>query len=302
MKGIKQIVFLLTILLNSKMVSQPFVDLASFNIQSSKAAYKSNSSWENKTLNYTINLFYPKELKNKDVLLFRMNAEKIQSEIYIPDTKTTTTSIVSSVTLAIGYQWISESKKWKTTFLAIPKIASDFKEPISKNDWQYGVFFLENYTINKKLKLKTGLYYNKEAFGNFFVPLLGLDWKANDRLNLYGTLPGNYQIEYALAKDNCFTGLSFKTFTRSFQLSSQQKSNYVRYDEMLLKAFIEKYVYKKFLLFAEVGYSFGKSPLQYTSETNELNTTNPVYTRLKNYPFFNVGLAYRVRLDSDKNK
>ena len=90
-----------------------------------------------------------------------------------------------------------------------------------------------------------------------------------------------------------------KVFER---MQEQQKSNYVRYDEMLLKAFIEKYVYKKILLFAEVGYSFGKSPLQYTSETNELNTSNPVYTRLKNYPFFNVGLAYRVRLDSDKNK
>ena len=94
--------------------------------------------------------------------------------------------------MPIGMKLVSKNKKWETVLLVIPKIASDFRDAIDANDYQYGGVFLEHFVPNEKLKIKAGIYYNREAFGNLFVPLVGVDWKVNDRINLYGILPTNF--------------------------------------------------------------------------------------------------------------
>ena len=79
--------------------------------------------------------------------------------------------------------------------MVIPKLAGDMKDRNLMTYAQLGGIFLENYIVNNHLKFKLGLYYNREAFGNFFMPLVGMDWKVNKRLSLYGTLPSNYRVE-----------------------------------------------------------------------------------------------------------
>lgn len=270
--------------------------MVSFTYQHFSSDYKNNSEINNQTNNYLLNLFYPKELKNGNVFLIRINTELLNSSI---NSSNFNSSNLSSVALPIGFQWLSKNKKWKTVVIAIPKIASNFEENIKAKDWQYGGLFLENYSPNQNLKLKAGLYYNKEAFGNFFVPLLGFDWKATERLNFYGTLPTNYKIEYALKKNKSFTGIDFKWVTRSFNLSNY-KDNYVRFDELLLKVFGECFIYKNVLLSSEIGYSFGKNPLQYDANTDDLTTLNSIYSPLNKYPVFNIGLSYRIRNNAHK--
>lgn len=280
-----------------KSFSQPYVDVVSFNCQTFSSTYKANSKWGNKTDDYFLNLFLPKEFKNGNLFLIRLNSEMINSTI-IPDSSYT--SKVYNVSLPLGFQFLSKNKKWKTIVIGIPKIASDFKDPIDKYDYQYGGIFLENYVHNDKLKIKAGLYYNREAFGNFFMPLIGIDWKATDRLNLYGILPTSYKIEYSVIKNKLYAGLNFKSLTRSFRLSKSQNLDYVRYNEIQLKLFVDYFIYKKVLVFGELGYSLGKSPWQYTYNTKIESFHNPVYTPLKSYPVFNVGIAYRIRLDLEK--
>lgn len=291
--------FVLMVLFSNKMLSQPFVDLVSFNYQTFSSAYKDNPSWKNQTDDYLLNIFLPKEFKNGNALLFRINGEKMNSII---TSDAGYSKSLSSVSLALGFQWMSKNKKWKTVLMGIPKLASDFKDPITADDWQYGGLLLENYTLNDRLKIKAGLYYNREAFGNFFVPLVGIDWKATERINFYGVLPTNYKVEYNVVKNKLYAGLNLKSLTRSFRLSEKQGLDYVRYDEMQLKLFADYFVYKKVLLFGEAGYSLGKNPLQYKSQTDDLSAMNPVYTPLKNYPIFTFGIAYRIRQDFDKKE
>ena len=121
------------------------------------------------------------------------------------------------------------------------------------------------------------MYFNKEAFGNFFVPLIGLDWKASDRLYCYGILPTNYKIEYAIVKKKVYSGINFKAYTRSFQLSKEQNNDYIRFDELVLKGFVEYYFYKNIVLYFEIGWSLGKNPLQYKSNSNELTDSKDLY-------------------------
>lgn len=277
--------------------AQPYTDIASFTYQHFSSHYKDNPDVQNQTDNYILNLLYPKQFKNGNVFLVRLNAELLNSSVSLEGSDCAT---VSSIALPIGFQWVSKDKKWKTVAMAIPKLASNFEGAIESKDFQYGGLLLENYSPNSNLKLKAGLYYNREAFGNFFVPLLGIDWRATDRIYLYGILPSNYKIEYSAVKDKVYTGLDFKWLTRSFNLSDQNPNNYMRFEEVFLKGFVDYFIYKNILLTAEAGYSFGKSPLQYDTATDDETTTNGIYSPLKNYPVFNIGISYRIRDDKTK--
>ncbi|MES2287135.1 MAG: hypothetical protein V4547_15695 [Bacteroidota bacterium] len=299
MKKITPFLFFLLILLANKTFSQPYVDIVSFNCQTFSSAYKDNTNWKNKTDDYFLNFFLPKEFKNGNTLLIRLNNEMISSTI-TPDSSYT--SKLYNVSMPLGFQFLSKNKKWKTVIMGIPKIASDFKDAVENYDFQLGGIFLENYVHNEKLKIKAGLYYNREAFGNFFMPLVGLDWKVSDRLNLYGILPTSYKVEYAVVKNKLYAGVNFKSLTRSFRLAKTENLDYVRYNEMQLKLFVDYFIYKKVLIFGELGYSIGKSPWQYTYNTKIETFRNPVYTPLKSYPVFNIGVAYRIRLDLAKQE
>ena len=263
--------------------AQPFADLVSVNFQNFSSTYKNDENKKNRTEDYFFNLFLPKEFKNGNAFLTRLNTSSIP--------------IIIISQLPIGFMLVTANKKWKTIVIAVPKVASDFKDKISTTDFQMGGIFLQNYSCNDRLKLKAGLYYNREAFGNFFVPLAGLDWKVTDRINLYGILPTSYKIEFILIRDKLYSGLNFKSVTRSFRLSMVQNHDYVRYDEMQLKIFLDYFLYKKILLFGEIGYAIGKTPLQYLSGTKKNTEKNQVYTPLKNGLVLNIGIAYRMRFD-----
>lgn len=299
MKKYTFILFLLFGLFLNDSFSQPYVDILSFNCQTFSSAYQNNKALKNKTDDYFLNFFLPKEFKNGNTLMVRLNSEMLCSTIS-PDSSYT--SKLFNVSLPLGFQFLSKNKKWKTVVLAVPKIASDFKDAVNSYDYQLGGIFLANYIYSDKLKVKAGLYYNREAFGNFFMPLIGLDYKATDRLSFYGILPTSYKIEYAIKKNKLYAGVNFKSLTRSFRLSKLQGYDYVRYNEMQLKLFVDCFVYKKILVFGEVGYSIGRSPWQYTYNTKEETFRNPIYNPIKNYLVFNAGVAYRIRFDLEKKE
>lgn len=291
------IVFLFAV---SSLSAQPFVDVVNASYQGFQADYKDpadTSYLHNKTNNIFLNLFLPKQFKNGNVLMIRVNSETINSTA---GPQYAYSYRLSAISLPLGFKLVTKNKKWETILIGIPKLASDFSDKISSYDFQYGGIFLQHYVYSDKLKIKAGLYYNREAFGNFFVPLVGVDWKISDRIYIYGIIPTNYRAEINIVKQKLYTGINFKSYTRSFRLSKVYNHDYVRYDEMQLKIFVDYFIHSKFLVFAEAGYSIGKNPLQYKYDTEIPATINPVFTKLKSYPVFNVGLAYRIRMDFSK--
>lgn len=295
--GKTQLQFFVLFLFAAGVFAQPYVDVAGFTYQHFGASYKDNPSLKNQTEDYLFHVFYPRQLKNGNVLLLKLNGELLQSSI---NTAQNQTASVSSLALSIGYQWVSKNKRWKTIAAVVPKLASDFNGKLLARDFQYGGILMESYTFSDDLKLKPGLYYNREAFGNFFVPFLGLDWKATDRICLYGILPSNYKVEYNAIRNRLYTGIDFKWLTRSFNLSGYDANSYMRFEEIFLKGFAEFNACKNIVLSAEAGYAFGKSPLQYATATDMPIAENPVYQSLKNYAVFNVGIFYRIRNESTR--
>ncbi len=277
----KRIIFVALSVLFIQMTTraQYFVDIFSFNRQ----AYNIPAGAQ--TSDLFVNAFIPKVLKNGNTIFVRAHYEKLSTQ------RDSLSADYSSITLPIGMQVQLKNPKVKFTGLIIPKIAgADLGSPFS-DIFQLGVYSLFTVTQSDKFRYKFGLYYNREFFGNFFIPLVGIDWKVSDRFSLYGTLPNSLKVSYSIVPSRVNAGLAFRSLTRSFR--GEDLNTFVRYNELQLKMFFDFYITKKNVVFVEGGYFLGKTPLLY----NNTDTKNPINSDLlkegKAFPIINAGWALR---------
>jgi hypothetical protein len=259
--------------------AQYFVDIFSFNRQS----YNVPSGAQTNDL--FVNAFIPKVLKSGNTFFVRAHYEKL-------DLKNDSLSAsYSSVTLPVGMQVQLKNPKWKFTGLVIPKIAGADLGASFSDVFQIGVYSLFTVTESEKFRYKFGLFYNSELFGNFFVPLVGIDWKVSDRFSLYGTLPQSFRASYAIVPARVNAGLAFRSMVRTFR--GEDNNTFVRYNELQFKTFFDFYLTPKNVVFIEGGYFLGKTPLLYNND----DTENPVVSNLlkegKAFPIINAGWALR---------
>ena len=311
-KIIKNILFLLVAGFTSSLYSQPYVDLINVNNQRVKSNYTDSFGGNNYLNNYALNITLPIKLDSSKTIIIRGFAEslnystEIKTNQRIPFTNqlanenTGISTTFFAYILPVGLQYQVPSQKWKWLFLAMPKIAGTQGDDYSSYQFQPGVFALATRKINSDLSLKFGLFYNKEFFGNFIVPIISADWKINDRMQLYGTFPTFYKFEYALKKHAVYTGITYRSYTRSFLLKGAEH-NYMRIDDMSIKAFLEIYLMKRFVLYAEAGHMINYRLLDYHYNTRnrpEYEINNSILFRKNEVPFLiNFGLAYRIRFD-----
>ena len=187
------------------------------------------------------------------------------------------------------------SGKWSAMFAFVPRWNGETSIQFSEG-FQAGGAALLTYKKNPGLQFKFGLYYNSEFWGNFFMPLLGLDWTINKKQRLFGILPGYFTYEYRISKTISWGG-NFRTFTNSYKLGpdlSSSVANFVRIDDNQMGAYADVYLMPKIVLNAEAGYSILRKV-----RTGYGKTSNEEYSILSNNsaPYFRLTLQYRIRLD-----
>ena len=259
--------------------AQYFVDIFSFNRQSFNVPSGAQTS------DLFVNAFIPKVLKSGNTFFVRAHYEKL-------DLKNDSLSAsYSSVALPVGMQVQLKNPKWKFTGLIIPKIAGADLGAGFSNVFQIGAYSLFTVTESEKFRYKFGLFYVREFFVNFFVPLAGIDWKVTSRFSVYGTLPQVLKASYSIVPSRVNAGLAFRSMTRSFR--GEDTNTLVRYNELQFKTFFDFYLTPKNVVFVEGGYFLGKTPLLY----NNSDTKNPVASDLlkegKAFPLINAGWALR---------
>jgi hypothetical protein len=259
--------------------AQYFVDIFSFNRQ----AYNIPSGAQ--TSDLFVNAFIPKVLKNGNTIFVRAHYEKLEMK------NDSFSAAFSSMTLPIGMQVQLKNPKVKFTGLIIPKIAGADLGAAFSNVFQIGAYSLFTVTESEKFRYKFGLYYNREFFGNFFVPLVGIDWKVSDRLTIYGTLPNSMKFSYAVAPSRVITGIAFRSLTRSFR--GEDVNTFVRYNELQLKTFVDFYITPKNVVFVEGGYFLGKTPLLYNNADKKNHLQSNLLKEGKAFPLLNAGWAFR---------
>lgn len=312
---IKYITLLVVLFVTTSTFAQPYVDLINFNYQAVRTNYKDSFAGKSNLDNYALNLMVPIKLDSQNTIIVRWFGERLNTSTVVNKNCTVPYNDIIANNdvnysgqlyasfLPIGWQHQTKSnasgKNWKYLILAMPKIAGTVGEKVTGDNFQLGVYAMATRKVKDNLSVKGGLFYNREFFGNFFVPIISVDWKVNSKFQMYGTFPTFYKFEYQLAKQKVYTGISYRSYTRSFLLSGSEK-NYMRINDLSLKYFVDVYIKKKFLLFAELGRMLNYSLLDFKYNTKTEILTNPLYRKV-NQPFFiNCGVAYRIRFDFDK--
>jgi hypothetical protein len=167
---------------------------------------------------------------------------------------------VSAMMLKVGINH-QFSEKWSGNFVALPRLASDFRGELIGHDFQLGGLVLLKYTKRSNFKYKFGFYANSELFGPFCTPIVGLYYKSpNDKFELDLSLPLMGDLNYRFY-EKVFGGMRFQGFVRSYHLHD---SYYLSQPEYLTKTTNELYTYlgvepiKGLLIKANLGYSIGR--------------------------------------------
>ncbi len=166
-----------------------------------------------------------------------------------------------------------------------------------KEGFQAGGAGLMTYKKRPGLQFKFGIYYNREFWGNFFIPFLGLDWTINNKQRLFGVLPGYLTYEYRISKR--IPGVEISAHLRipkclGNYYSLPPISDFIRIDDNQLGVYTDFYLSPKFVLNAEAGYSILRKV-----RTGYGNTSKDEYIVMSenSAPYVRIALQYRIRLD-----
>ncbi|MEO8068749.1 MAG: hypothetical protein ABI599_13725 [Flavobacteriales bacterium] len=202
---------------------------------------------------------------------------------------------------ALPVSWLHEVKggRWKLLFTGI--IRHNHLGPLERGAPQYGGAFITTYGPKPKITWKVGFYANGDAFGLFWLPLLGLDWRIDGKHNVWGLLPGTMHYEHKAFK-RVHWGAAFKAFTNSYGL---RNGDFRRVDENQIGVFGDLYFFERnVVLRLEVGhtvfsqYQGGELDERYAA----LAEGQYVDHHIGDGPYVKMLLAFRVRLDAEQKQ
>jgi len=195
--------------------------------------------------------------------------------------------------------WISYTKKfnddWSLMLAGIPRWNGEPAVQF-KNGFQLGGALLLTRVINPVLKLKAGLYYNKEFFGNFFMPVIGIEWKINAKSNLFGNLPSSLVYENRI-NDKFSWGGVFRTFPNSYRIvpsAYAPQNDYYRISDIQLGIYSDIYLAKKIVFSMEGGYAVSRK-IKTGGEAIGGKDTETIVSDKGNL-YVRASLQYRLRL------
>jgi hypothetical protein len=268
---------------------QPYVDVASVQHQHFLPVDYKNSDGKLHAQEQQVNLLFPLEQKNQDVIL--LGGEFKRLALRRPDRGHSTTFYAPLLQFGYLKHW---SEQWQTTLMALPKLSSDLQQ-LNLHQAQMGGAVLMTYHWKEDIKLKFGLYYNREFFGNFFMPLGGIDWQITDRLQAFGVLPGAMNVEYRW-KDPLYIGLRYRDITTSYRRAAHSEQ-YIReghtfWGHNQLGAFIDWYFWEKGVLSLEAGHTAWREYTLYNAQ--DQRGSGPLFQEFQNGPYLKAKLSFRV--------
>ncbi|MBX2828107.1 MAG: hypothetical protein KTR22_08085 [Flavobacteriaceae bacterium] len=162
-------------------------------------------------------------------------------------------SSLYSSTLKLGWA-ATWNEKWSSTLVALPKIASDYKD-IDGDDFYLGGVALLKYQKKENLIYRFGLYASSEAFGVFSTPIFGWYYLSpSSQFEMDVSLPVSADINYT---EGVFTyGLDYYGIGRSFNIDENNANVYADLSSLEFASYIQFNAFdKSVLLRAKFGYA-----------------------------------------------
>lgn len=151
------------------------------------------------------------------------------------------------------------SDKLNATFIAIPRVSSDFANGLGKGA-QLGFLALFNTKKTAQLKYTFGLYTSLEEFGFLMVPLLGWYYQNSTRnLEMNVLLPISADVNLGLGNKSR-VGLKFKSLGNSYAIDNISYRNaYVNKVSNDLMLYYEVPLSSNLVFRVNTGYAFFRS-------------------------------------------
>jgi hypothetical protein len=290
----KGLVFLFIVITVTASIAQPYVDVLNVRtIQSPDQGFIRRNHHKNSFEYFNASLILPIRFKKKGgALIISPYVENWQ--VNLPDRNKPASLMVerehffpAGIGLPITLLTpIKHSKFVLNTTVILRNNAEKISLPGS---FQAGGFVVVNYKVNPKLTLKAGLYYNREAFGNFFMPIAGLEYKIDSTLQIWAALNGSFFLEKKLKK-RWYTGLTFKAVNNSYQLFN---GKYIQFNDNQLSLYSDFYFTKNLVLNLEAGHSlFRRIRLGNSGRIKQYVYEEKINDNL----LFRVSAIYRIRL------
>lgn len=201
--------------------AQDYVDIFKLSVNNATLGNIDNN-YETGVNNLNMEVYYPKKLSEKAVLLTGFTVENTKLNLRPNVDRSSLT--MTRFNLGMKYQ---HSEKWSGTYVFLPKIASDF-ENIGSNDFQFGGLAVLDYQYSATSKVKFGVYASSENHGSTITPLIGIWHRSKDsKFYINATLPIRMDANYALSK-KFSVGSDLLTSIKSYNLSHVNSDNYVQ--------------------------------------------------------------------------
>jgi hypothetical protein len=250
-----------------------------------------------------INLTAPIPLKSGNTILIGIVYDRVSTAWY-PNTNKTP---VSSYILKVGMN-VKHSEKWSATYLLLPKVASNFKEELRKEDFQIGGLVLAKMKKSENLSYKFGAYINGDRFGPFLVPLFGFYYQK-DKLEMDVIVPSYAKINYSVTP-KITAGLNWRATVKSYNvqggaITTPSTPFYMHHLSNEIAAHVGFEPIKGVIIRGMAGVSLGRSFRVYENDDKidfGLSLFRfgddrvPLNTDFKNGLFYRAEIAYRYYL------
>ncbi|MCR9174110.1 MAG: DUF6268 family outer membrane beta-barrel protein [bacterium] len=227
------------LLLSTAAYAQEYVDLVKFDYTSTppNAFESSPASTRMQEINGEVTI--PFEFGESNAFITGLIYENTQAS-FAPER---IRESLTGVSLTLGAK-IDHSEKWSGTYLALPKVSTDFG-PLTSRDFQLGGAVLMTRKKSENFNLKFGGYYNQELFGPFFVPIFGFYFLSeNEKFEAKALLPLTVGLNYNFVS-NFSLGLTYRGQIRSYDLTQPYNQETDRY---LARSTNEAYIYLQYAL------------------------------------------------------
>lgn len=196
------------------------------------------------------------------------------------------------------------SDKWSTTFVLLPKIASDYKS-VSNDDFYMGGIAVVKMKKNENLKYRFGIYASQEAFGLFTTPILGWYYLSpNKRFEMDMSLPIAANVNYSF--DNLTVGMDYFGIGRSFNVHYENKPTlYAAVSSLEFAAYLQRAILEKsILLRAKIGYTSNEYEMYAEGDKIDLgisavrlgDTRKQLNPSIQGGAFVKLEVIYRVHI------
>jgi len=260
-----------------KGTAQPYIDLVSCRYTASPGFTSTSKA---NVLNYAnLSSTLPLKFKNNDYLILSPFFEKWTAQMNTEHPKQ------CYYGLGLPLTYLKNIKESNTSFSATAILRMNDETIDKHGKLQIGGAALMLAKKSESMTWKFGLYVNGDLFGIFIIPLAGIDWKIDEKSNLFGILPANLTYERK-AGNKLYYGLNFRTFTNSYA----KDTGYWRVDENQLGAFVDQYLTKHLVVNAEFGSSILRKIRTGTERKAKENWN------IKDNYYLKISFAYRMRL------